>query len=277
MAFGKANQSSHRRRPKKVEEIDEDELREKREERLNTQKIPVVITLIGSFVMLCIVVVGAPYSYGSQKIHYTPKNVADAHKLLKLDKKERAQAEEKLLIDFTSIVMPPSRAASETMKAVAQKCSQGRAATLAMIPPDKSHKAYAKATKFLTCAMATSPERFCLAEERQLLVEQLMDYKEKRQNVLAFEKMREKAIASRESYRDRMREQGGTVPPSLDFPDETLAEDINPNLLRQLENLVRNGFISPKDFGYHGLYVPVEYQSALSVGADRFAPCATRT
>jgi len=275
MSFGKSNQTSHRRRPKKVEEIDEDERREKRDDQLNAQRIPAIVTLVGSLMMLVIVILGAPYSYGSQKVHYTRGNIAEANKLLKLETKDRLAADPKLLIDFTTIVTSPNRATSEAMKAVAQTCKQGRASALAMVPPDKAHRAFEKATKFLTCAMAKQPARFCSAAERKLLVDQLMDYKEKRQNVLAFEKYRDKAIVAHESYRDLKRSQGSAVPPPLEISKVELPENIDAGLLRQLANLVSNGYISAKDFGYHGLYVPTEYQSALSGGADRFAPCTT--
>jgi len=276
MSFGKSNKTAHRHRPKKVVEVDEDELREKREEQLNTQRIPMIVTLVGSLAMLGIIVMGAPYSYGSQKIHYSGGNISQAKELLKLDKKERADADPKLLIDFTSIVIPPTRAPSEAMKAVAQTCRQGRAASLVSIPPDKAHDAFNKATKYLTCVMATDPARFCSATERKILVDQLMDYKEKRQNVLAYEKYRDKAIIAHESYRDLKRNQGAKVPPPLEISKATLPEEIDGGLSRQLQNLVSNGYISAKDFGYRGFYVPEEYQTALSGGADRFAPC-TRT
>jgi len=277
MSFGKSNQPNRPRRPKQVEEIDEDDQNEAAEDKKNTQMIPTVITIVGSIVMLGLLVMGAPYSYGSQRIHYSGGNITKAKELLQLDKKDRADADPKLLLDFTTIIIPPARATTEAMKTVAQKCRQGRAATLVAITPDKAHDAFAKATKYLKCAMVTKPERFCFAEERKLLVSQLMDYKERRQNALAFELHREKVIVAHESFRDLKRQQGGNVPPPLDISMETLDETIDAGLLFQLERLVSNGYITAKDFGYYGFYVPSEFQSALSGGADRFAPCATRT
>ena len=277
MSFGKSNQTSQRHRPKKVVEVDEDELREKREEQLNTQRIPKLVSLAGCLVMLGIGVMGVPYSYGSQKVHYSRSDMKAASKLLKLEKKERAAADPRILIDFTSIVIPSTRAESNAMKAIAQTCSQGRVSKLVSVPPGESHKAFEKATKYLTCAMAKNVGRFCFAEERKMLVDQLMDYKEKRQNVLAFEKYRDKAIAKHEGRRETQRSEGTKVSPPLEIAMDVLPEDIDSGLSRQLENLVRNGYIAAKDFGYYGFYVPSEYQSALSVGSDRFAPCATRT
>lgn len=277
MSFGKSNQTSQRRRPKKVVEVDEDELREKREEKLNTQRIPKLVSLAGCLVMLGIGVMGVPYSYGSQKVHYSRSDMKQADKLLQLEKKERASADPRILIDFTSIVIPSTRAGSNAMKAVAQTCNQGRASKLVSVPPGESHKAFAKATKYLTCAMAKQVSRFCFAGERNLLVDQLMDYKEKRQNVLAFEKYRDKAVAKHESRRETQRNEGTNVMPPLEISMEVIPEEIDSALLRQLESLVRNGYVSARDFGYYGFYVPSEYQSALSVGSDRFAPCATRT
>ena len=277
MSFGKSNQPNRPRRPKKVEEIDEDEQAEAREAKKNTQMIPTLITVVGSIVMLGILVMGAPYSYGSQRIHYSGGNITKAKELLELDKKDRAEADPKLLLDFTTIIIPPARATTEAMKTVAQTCRQGRAATLVTITPDKAHDAFAKATKYLKCAMVTEPARFCFAEERKLLVGQLMEYKERRQNALAFELHREKVVVAHESFRDLKRQQGGKIPPPLEISMVTLPEEIDAGLLLNLERLVSNGYISAKDFGYYGFYVPKEFQTALSGGADRYAACATRT
>jgi len=277
MSFGKSNQTPQRRRPKKVVEVDEDELREKREEQLNTQKIPMLVTVVGSIAMLGILVMGAPYSYGSDKINYSSENITEAKKLLKLSAKERVGVDPKVLVDFTTIVTPPTRAPSEAMKVVAVKCRQGRASALVSVPPDETHQAFAKATKFLTCAMATNTNRFCDASERKFLVDQLMDYKEKRQNVLAFEKYRDRVVTADEEYRKLKRQQGGKPPAPLTISRAVLPEEIDAGLLRQIRWLVSNGYIAAKDFGYFGLYVPAEYQSALSSGSDRFAPCPTRT
>lgn len=277
MSFGKSNQNTRRRRAKQVEDIDEDEQESATEDKSNTQLIPSIVTLVGSVAMLGILIMGAPYSYGSQRIHYSGGNISKAKELLQLDKKERAEADPKLLIDFTTIIIPPARATTEAMKTVAQTCRQGRAATLVAITPDKAHDAFAKATKYLKCAMVTEPGRFCFAGERKVLVEQLMDYKEKRQNALAYEVYREKAVVAHESFRDLKRQQGGTIPPPLEVSKDKVGDSLDAGLLMRLENLVSNGYIAAKDFGYYGFYVPDEFQSALSGGADRFAPCATRT
>lgn len=277
MSFGKSNQPKRSRRPKQVEEVDETEQNEARTDEQRNQMIPTVITIVGSIAMVGILLMGAPYSYGSQRIHYSGGNITKAKELLQLDKKERAEADPKLLMDFTTIIVPPARATTEAMKVVAQKCRQGRAASLVAITPDKTHAAFAKATKYLKCAMATKPERFCLADERKLLVQQLMDYKERRQNALAFEQHREKVLVAHESFRDLKRQQGGKIPPPLDISMETVDETIDAGLLFNLERLVSNGYITAKDFGYYGFYVPSEFQSALSGGADRYAACATRT
>ena len=279
MAFGKSNQPQRRHRPKKVVEIDEEEVREKREAKMNAPIISTVISVVGSFVMLGIVVMGAPYTYGSQVIHYSKKNIDKAHEFVKLSKNEREDEDidAKLLVDFTTVITTPNDAKTEAMKKVAATCRQGRASTLNAITPDKVHAAVKKATKFLTCAMPTERTRFCAADERQLLVSQLMEYKERRMNAFAFEKYRAKRIEDHEAYRQTMRDQGGKVPAALDFPKAELDVEVDAGLLRQLRHLVANGYISAADFGYYGLLVPTEYHAALKNGADRFAPCATRT
>ena len=279
MAFGKSNEPRRRHRPKKVVEIDEEEVREKREAKMNAPIISTVISVVGSIVMLGIVVMGAPYTYGSQVIHYSSKNIDKAHQFAKLSKGERKKADidAKLLVDFTTIITTPNDARSEAMKKVAATCRQGRASTLNAITPDKVHGAVKKATKFLTCAMATERARFCSADERQLLVSQLMEYKERRMNAFAFEKFRDKKIEDHEMYRQAMRDEGGIVPAPLKFAKVNLDPEVDAGLLRQLKFLVSNGYISAADFGYYGLLVPTEYEPALNGGADRYAPCGTKT
>lgn len=277
MSFGKSNQPKRSRRPKQVEEVDEAEQAEAQEDSKNTQMIPTVITIVGSIVMMGILIMGAPYSYGSQRIHYSGGNMKEAKALLEVDKKARMDADPKLLLDFTSIIIPSTRATTEAMKTVAQTCRQGRAASLTTVMPDKTHAALDKATRYLKCAMVTERSRFCVAEERALLVNQLMEYKERRQNAYAYEQLREKIIARHESFREMKRQQGGDVPPPLEIAMDALDDTIDAGLLFNLERLVSDGYIAAKDFGYYGFYVPEEYQSALSGGADRFAQCATRT
>lgn len=276
MPLGKSDQPKRRHRPKKEVVVDEEKMQEEREKKLNSQLIPTMVSIVGSIAMLGIVAVGAPYSYGSQKVYYGGGTVTAAKELQKMGTKERDAANPALLIDFTTVITPVDTAPTAASKRVARACSQGRANTLEEIRPDEVHDAFKKATRFITCAMQTEPQRLCLAEERAFLVDQLMEYKERRQNVMAFEIYRDKEIEAYELYRTQMRE-GGIERPPLDMPKDVMPKEIDPGLLAQLEWLVKNGFIGPVDFGYYGFYVPEEYQETLKVGADRYAPCEIRT
>lgn len=279
MAFGKSTDKNRRHRPKKaaVVEVDEDKIREKREDQLNTQMIPLVVSIVGSVAMIVIVTFGAPYSYGSQRVHYSGEQLRQARNLADASKKERAAADPRVLIDFTKIITSPAKATSESLKIVATTCRQGRSSSFSQVIPGKMHRAFDKSTKYLNCAMATEVNRFCFAEERKFLVDQLMDYKEKRQHVVAFEKYRDGLVASSEAFREDQRKAGVSVPPPLDITDAKMDPEFDATLLQNLELLVKNGYISAKDFGYRGFYVPEEYADALRVGADRYAPCETRT
>lgn len=283
MSFGKSNQPKRRHRPKKVEdtEVAEEKVREERQDKMNSQRIPMLISVFGTIAMVGIAVMAAPYSYGSQVIHYSKDNINVANKLVgegaNLSKEEREDLDPKLLVDFTTVIVTPDQARSEALKRVATTCRQGRPSTLETVTPDKVHGAFKKATKHLTCAMATERARFCDAGERAILVEQLNAYKERRQNVFAFEKYRDKAIEKWENFREFKREQGDTVPGPLDISNKTMNPEMDPALLKQLEFLVRNGYIFASDFGYYGLYVPSEYADVLRLGADRYAPCPTQT
>lgn len=277
MAFGKSTDVKRRHRPKKVEEVDEDEVREKREDQLNTQKIPLIVSIVGSVAMLGIVVMGAPYSYGSQRIHYSGDLMRQARNLADASKQERAKADPRVLVDFTKIIIQPGRAETEAMKKVAVACRQGRGSSLTQVTPNEIHRGFEKSTKFLNCAMVTESSRFCSADERQTLVGQLMDYKEKRQTVIAFEKYRDNTVTAYNEFRESQREAGVKVAKPLDMTDKKMDPDFDAAVLRNIEVLVKNGYLSPSDFGYYGLYVPAEYSDALRVGADRYAPCQTRT
>jgi len=104
-----------------------------------------------------------------------------------------------------------------------------------------------------------------------------MDYKEKRQSVTAFEKYRDETVTSFNEFRESQRESGVKVAAPLDMTDKKMDPEFDAMVLQNIELLVRNGYLSPSDFGYYGLYVPTEYSDALRVGADRYAPCQTRT
>ncbi len=277
MAFGKSTHEKRRHRPKKVVEVDEEKVREEREDKLNTQKIPLLVSIFGSIAMLGIVVMGAPYSYGSQKVHYSADHMRQARNLADASKQERAEADPKVLIDFTTIITTPGRATSDAMKNVAQTCRQGREASLTQVTPGKIHRAFDKATKFLNCAMVTEIGRFCFADERALLVGQLMDYKEKRQSVIAFERYRDKIVTSFNAFREEQRISGVKVAAPIDITDAKMNPDFDAGIIRNLEVLVQNGYLSAADFGYHGLYVPAEYAEQLRMSADRYAPCQNRT
>jgi len=278
MAFGKSTDTNRRHRPKKVkEEVNDEETREKREEKLNTQMIPMVVSVVGSIAMLGIVVLGAPYSYGSQKVHYSGDHMRQALNLADASKQERAEADPKVLIDFSSIIVPTAKAPTESLRRVSTTCRQGRASSFNQVTPGEVHKAFDKSTKFLNCALSTELDRLCLADERKFLVAQLMDYKEKRQNVIAFERYRDKIVKSFNDFREEQRKSGAKVAPPIDITDAKMNPDFDARILQNIEALVRNGYLSPKDFGYRGFYVPEEYADVLRVGADRYAACTTRT
>lgn len=277
MPFGKADQPKRRHRPRPSEvaaaQVDPDKAEEEREDKMNNQMIPKVLSVVGTFAMLGILLAAAPYSYGSQRVHYGSGHIKSALKLVVQEKSERGEVDPKVLIDFTNIIRPVGSGNSPAMNRVSQACGASRAKSLTEVTPDKVHRAFAKATKYLTCAMATERTRFCAPAERAQLVEQLMDYKEKRQNVLAFEKYRDKAIIAHKMFADSQRLAGASPPPPHGLPLTVMNPEIDPALLAQVEFLVKSGYLSPADFGYYGMYIPTEYHGSLTVGAETFARC----
>ncbi len=278
MSFGKSKATNRRHRPKKEPEVDENQKSKKRTKLLNTHNIPVIISVVGIVFMLGIVILGAPYSYGSQVVRYTKSDIKDAINYKKDPKKYSAIKDSGILIDFTNIIAPKETiSTSEAMRTVSRKCRQGRSSHFSSVAPHKVHRAFDKVTKFLNCAMRTDISRFCHQSERKLLVNQLIDYKQKRQNVLAFEKYRDKVVASREALRKSRKERGEPIPDRLDITNAKIPQEFNPTIIASIEYLVKNGYLSAADFGYYGLYVPEEYQKSLSLGSERYAVCDTKT
>ena len=119
-----------------------------------------------------------------------------------------------------------------------------------------------------TLANMAKDSKQSLEEFRQMLVSDGLDY----------EKYREKALIKHEELNQFQIESGQRPFPPLEFDNRaTLDPAIDPGLLSQLENLVVNGYISPTDFGYHGFYLPTEFRDVLATGAERYAPCDTKS
>ncbi len=277
MPFGKSHKPKHRHRPIKVEaeapEVHPEIVREKRREKLNAPIIGTAVTVVGSIMMLVVAVMGAPYTYGAPKVYYSPSTMLEVDRLAEAGHSERAEADPDLLVDFTDVVFTPKSANSDAMAKVATICRQSGTRLMEEVMPQHLHRSYHKATRFLACAMATLPERLCNAVERKTLVDKLVGYSELRENVIGFEKFREQAIAEREEMREYQREMGRKVMPPLDFHSDSLGDGLNRTFQRNMENLVRNGYLKASDFGYFGFYVPRIYGDTLRVGADRRAYC----
>jgi len=277
MSFGK---SSKPKRPQRrvpveteVEEVHPEIVREKRRERLNAPIIGTVITAVGSLMMVVVAVMGAPYTYGAPKVFYSPASILEAERLAEAGHSERAEADPKLLVDFTGVISNPKKAQTDAMAKVATICRQSGSHRMEQVEPERLHRSLNKATRFLTCAMTTAPQRLCNAEERKTLVDKLVGYSELREHALGFEEFRERAVAEREQMRDYQRENGRKIMPSLEFHAESLGDGLDRTFRRNMETLVRNGYLKASDFGYFGFYVPRIYGDVLRVGADRSAYC----
>lgn len=277
MAFGKSNKPKRRHRPVKVEveaeEVHPEIVREKRRERLNAPIIGTVITVVGSIMMFVIALMGAPYTYGSSQVFYSPKNIEEAERLADAGRTEREAADPKLLVDFSTVILSPRMVDTDAMAKVATICRQSGGKALSRVQPKDLHRTYRKATRFLSCAMATAPQRFCDPAERKTLVDQLTAYGELREFVLGFEDYRDEAVAKREQVRKYQLEIGQDLSPLLTLHTETLGEDLDPTVRRNIETLVRNGYLDASDFGYLGFYVPRIYGDTLRIGADRSPYC----
>jgi len=113
---------------------------------------------------------------------------------------------------------------------------------------------YGNATDYLICVMSTELARLCESGERDRLVEQLHQYRERRQNLLGLDQYHEwfaEKVASSKLAQ---------------YQSEQFQTITDRRLVAALSNLIVNGYLSPSDFGWMGLYLPEEYADALSVG-----------
>ncbi len=228
----------------------------------------IIVTLVALAATLAIYA-SMPLTHAGAKVRYNGMQMADAAMHKHMIREVRDNTVTTLAMDFTRIVTPAEQETSEIMRYVAKECLPETVAPYVM-PGWTAIRVYGEATDYLVCVMKTQPHRFCHPAERARLVEQLLAYRDRRQNIIAIEGRRKAMLKN-----PRIQQQlaimrslqvigdgsgtSATPPPEPVF----VGDVIDPKLMDGLAHLVRNGLVSRADFGYMGLYLPEEYVSAL--------------
>lgn len=213
-----------------------------------------------------------PYTHSAKIIEYSRNDIIQGAMTatMKPENKQEYLAENG--IDFSRILTP---AQSETLagtKNVARACLKGKP-DLVVAPGDtKALGGFNTSTKFMICALRTNPERLCASEERARLAEQLTEYRNVKQNIAAIVHARAafkdsyeadpKARVIKKQYKKYLEltaNEKGTTESEL----QSIVNGIDQRILKELNLLVQKGYLSTKDFGFMGMYIPEEYASAL--------------
>jgi len=217
-----------------------------------------------AFVFYAVIQFVTPITYPSQTIYYTNQQMASSNLSSFKLPKYRKQDEQKYGIDFSSILTPEEEEKTDFMRSVAVKCLPAGAPS-SLVMPDKVYSAFVHSTKYLICAMNTNKKRFCNRAERMRLVEQLIQYKNRRQNALGVQRNRERLLASRQARQmvrmSRMID-NANKPRATNFP--RVGKQIDARIAQAIKNLREEGYLAASDFGWFGLILPAEYAPMLS-------------
>jgi len=220
----------------------------------------VVVSLIVSWVVYA----NIPVTHAGATVTYDNVHMAEAAFATGMTPDNADDAALSLSMDFSRILTPAAMETSEIMRHVANECLPEEIPTLVM-PGGSAMRAFDKATDYLVCSMRTQVQRFCNRAERDRLIEQLLQYRDRRQNVLAVAVTRDAMMRSRLAQQQMMgmkvaAEASGQ---SIDALPEPSSDTISRRVLHGLTYLVENGLIARSDFGFFGFYLPEEYLPAL--------------
>jgi len=124
--------------------------------------------------------------------------------------------------------------------------------------------------------MTNERARLCESHERQRLVEQLIQYLDRRQNVIALQRYEDRFNARIEAsatarYQQEMYQQHAELvanQPVAPAAAGRIETSFDPRVAAGVTALVSNGYLSASDFGWLGLFLPEEYAPIL--GGETF-------
>jgi len=268
MSFGNRGKTPIRRRPSVASEGDDENKELLTWSEKNPGKFQGVVASCVFSLVAVILLISAPHTYAAPRVVYNSAALAEGAMATGLLKEYKEKVEKRLGIDFRRILTNKADETTIAMKRVADFCLPKRDFKNFVMPTMGLQLVYAEATDYLICAMRTERARFCQDHERQRLVEQLNQYAERRQNVLAVERATDRMFRSKmakilrarhKAFQDMLGE--GKQVPAL---PGRIGDEIDPRVIVEMRQLVRDGLLSSGDFGWLGLYLPEEYAPALS-------------
>lgn len=223
-----------------------------------------MMAVVVSLILTWVVYASIPLTHAGAAVHYNNMELANSALHKGMLKEYRDEATARLSMDFSRILTPVALETTEVMRHVAKECLPEEVPEYVM-PGRGAYKAYDMATDYLVCAMQKQAHRFCHPAERARLIEQLLQYRDRRQNVLAIENSRNAMMKNRAAQQQlaMMQSIAATSGQKIPTPPEPVGDEINPRVMSNLAHLVANGLMSRSDFGFMGLYLPEEYVPAL--------------
>ncbi len=223
-----------------------------------------MMTVVVLLIVTWVAYASIPLTHAGAAVHYNGMEMANSALHKGMLKEYRDEATERLSMDFSRILTPVQLEATDIMRHVAKECLPEKVPEYVM-PGRGAYKAYEMATDYLVCAMQSQAHRFCHPAERARLVEQLLQYRDRRQNVLAIEASRNAMMKNRAAQQQLaiVKSIAASSGQTLAAEPEPVGDEIDSEVMRSLAHLVANGLMARSDFGYMGLYLPEEYVSAL--------------
>jgi len=276
MAFGTLSKSSRKSRKGKSREKPEADEELLSWSEKNPGQLQGIVVLGSMIVTVCMLFASAPHTYAAKRVHYNNAQIAYGALSGGLLPEYKEKAEVRYGIDFRRILTPAFEEKTKAMQQVARSCLPKREHENFTIagPGGDAYKMYGNATDYLICVMSTELARLCESGERDRLVEQLHQYRERRQNLLGLdqyhewfaEKVASSKLAQYQSEQFQTITEANTDVTPAPKAAWRIGTDLDRRLVAALSNLIVNGYLSPSDFGWMGLYLPEEYADALSVG-----------
>lgn len=267
MSFG--NRSDHsrvRRKPRpEVEAEDETESAED-EKRFQPELLGYITALIMTIATFGGLIAAAPHTYSAPNVRLNWNHVSTGAGLASMSDEDREAFVSRHGIDFSRILTPASQETTPATREIARKCNKARPRELVVNHIDAS-RLFRQSTGYLLCAMRLNRERLCNSADRQRLVEQLMHYRDRRQDIFAINGVLEqinvfattKADYILPKYLPSKIKDGKRIAATTRIYD-----NLHPRLAKEMATLVANGYLSASDFGYFGLYLPELYTPVLT-------------
>ena len=231
------------------------------------------IVVLGSFfVVACLLLLSAPHTYAAKKVNYNTGAMVESSLSVGLLPEYKEKVQNQLGIDFRRILTPASEEKTEAMQRVAKACLPKSKFKAFVMPGREAVKSYGFATDYLICSMTNERARLCESHERHRLVEQLIQYVDRRQNVLGMQRYEDRFAARVQAsataqYQKNMYTKYSNLAskkPTAPAAVARIGTDLDPRIAAGITGLVQNGYLSASDFGWLGLFLPEEYAPILS-------------